>query len=38
MTTRDELLAATAERYRASRREAKSRILDEFVSVTGFHR
>lgn len=37
-TTRDELLAATAERYRSSGREAKSRTLDEFASVTGLHR
>lgn len=38
MATRKELTAAVAERYRASSRADKARILDEFVVVTGFHR
>ena len=38
MATRDELLLAVAARYRDSRRLEKSRILDEFVAVTGHHR
>jgi hypothetical protein len=38
MTTRKELTAAVVERYRVSNRMEKSRILDEFVTITGFHR
>lgn len=38
MTTRDELLAAVAERYCASGRLEKTLILDEFAAVTGYHR
>src|ERR671933_2451378 len=38
MATRDELVAAVVERYRQSGRHEKTRILDEFVAVTGFHR
>jgi len=38
MSTRDELVEAVAQRYVESRREEKTRILDEFVAVTGFHR
>jgi hypothetical protein len=38
MATRKELTAAVIERYRISRRSEKSRILDEFVTITGFHR
>ena len=38
MATRDELLAAVAARYGASRRAEKTRILDEFAAVTGYHR
>ncbi|MBB3955527.1 hypothetical protein GGR38_002481 [Novosphingobium sediminicola] len=38
MTTRRELVAAVGERYRSSDREQKGRVLDEFVSVTGYHR
>ena len=38
MATRDELVAAVVERYRQSGRHDKTRILDEFVAVTGFHR
>lgn len=35
---RSELVDALRERYRAAPREAKGRILDEFVAVSGFHR
>ena len=35
---REELRRAVAERYRGSSREAKARILDEFVALTGYHR
>lgn len=38
MATRDELLVALAARYRGSGRAEKTRILDEFASVTGHHR
>jgi Integrase core domain len=36
--TRQDLLQAVRERYRASLKEEKLRILDEFVAVTGYHR
>ena len=35
---RRELLRSIGERYRAGSREAKCRILDEFVAITGYHR
>ena len=38
MATRDELVAALAVRYRGSGRSEKTRILDEFASLTGHHR
>jgi len=38
MATRDELVAAVAERYARSDRVERGRILDEFVAVTGHHR
>ncbi len=38
MATRDELITALSERYNGSDRDAKGRILDEFVAVTGYHR
>ena len=38
MGVRDELVAAIAERYGASLRWEKARILDEFAAVTGYHR
>ena len=38
MATRDELVAAVAERYARSGRSERGRILDEFVAVTGHHR
>jgi hypothetical protein len=36
MATRDELLAVVSERYRASRRAEKSRIVDEFAAATWY--
>lgn len=38
MATRGELLAAIGDRYRASGRAERTKILDEFVVVTGYHR
>jgi hypothetical protein len=38
MATRDELVVAVRERYANSERGEKTRILDEFVAVAGFHR
>jgi hypothetical protein len=38
MATRDELVAAIADRYSRGGRAERGRILDEFVAVTGFHR
>ena len=38
MATRDELLTAVSERYRASVRAEKSRIVEEFAAATGYHR
>ena len=38
MATRDELVNRDMERYARSERAEKSRILDEFVAVSGFHR
>lgn len=38
METRDALVAAISGRYTRSGRDEKTRILDEFVAVTGFHR
>ena len=35
MATRDELLAAVSERYRASCRADKKTIIDEFAATTG---
>ena len=35
---KQELLATIRDRYRASSRKDKSRILDEFIAVTGHHR
>ena len=35
---KQELLATTRDRYRASSKREKSRILDEFIAVTGHHR
>lgn len=36
--TRQDLLKAIRERYRAGTKDEKFRILDEFVAVTGYHR
>jgi hypothetical protein len=38
MAARDELVAAIAGRYSRANRMERSRILDEFTAVTGFHR
>ena len=38
MATRDELVAAISERYSRANKTERSRILDEFAAVTGFHR
>ena len=38
MATRKELTAVAAERYRISNHAQKTRILDEFVAITGYHR
>ena len=38
MATRDELIAATAARYAASDKRHRGLILDEFTSISGFHR
>lgn len=38
MATRAELLAILGERYRRCERTGKTRILDEFVAVSGYHR
>ena len=38
MATRDELLAAVAARYQGGARAEKTRIVDDFAAVTGFHR
>ena len=38
MSTRGELLDAIGNRYRTATRRQRSRILDEFVAVAGYHR
>ena len=38
MATRNELVAAVAERYARGNRMERGRILDEFTAVTGHHR
>ena len=38
MATRAELLDVVGVRYRAAVRVERSRILDEFAAVTGYHR
>jgi hypothetical protein len=38
MATRDELVEALAGRYALGNQAEKSRILDEFVAVSGYHR
>lgn len=37
-STRDELIEALRKRYRRARKVEKTRILDEFVALSGFHR
>ena len=36
--TRQDLVTAIRERYRARTKDEKLRILDEFVAITGYHR
>src|SRR5437660_950156 len=38
MVARDELVAAVADRYAKGARGERSRILNEFAAVTGYHR
>ncbi len=38
MATKAELVAAIGDRYQASSRVERTKILDEFVAVTGYHR
>jgi hypothetical protein len=38
MATRDELITAIADRYSRADKTERSRILDEFTAVSGFHR
>jgi len=38
MAAKAELVAAIGDRYRASSRTERTKILDEFVAVTGYHR
>lgn len=38
VTTKKELVAALSKRYAAGKREEKSQILDQFVSISGMHR
>ena len=38
MATRKELTEVAAERYQTSNHAEKTRVLDEFVDITGYHR
>lgn len=38
MATRAELVAAIGDRYRASSRAERTKVLNEFVAITGYHR
>jgi hypothetical protein len=38
MATRRELVLAITERYVSARRSDKTKVLDEFVALTGHHR
>jgi hypothetical protein len=38
LATKAELVAATGDRYRAGIRAERTKILDAFVAVTGYHR
>lgn len=37
MTTRKELIEAIGARYRAASMSERTKILDEFVAITGYH-
>ncbi|KAB2677738.1 MULTISPECIES: integrase catalytic domain-containing protein [Brucella/Ochrobactrum group] len=38
VATKNELIAALSQRYREGSREEKSRLLDQFVAISGMHR
>ncbi|SUA50194.1 Uncharacterised protein [Oligella ureolytica] len=38
MATRKELITALSKRYKSASRSDKSRILDEFIALTDYHR
>src|SRR5690606_3725920 len=38
VATKNELITALAQRYREGSREEKSRLLDQFVAISGMHR
>ena len=38
LATRTEVLGAIRSRYRQAQKKVKSRMLDEFVAITGCHR
>lgn len=38
MATRKELITALSKRYKSANRSDKSRLLDEFIALTDYHR